>query len=79
MDIADMSEDRIEFERVLGVASVKESLQKNDQQVVVMSEDGAPMIVCTDCNLPIPVERLEAKPNASRCIYCQTMFERGMN
>ena len=27
---------------------------------------------CEDCGGPIPVERLEAKPSASRCVPCQS-------
>jgi phage/conjugal plasmid C-4 type zinc finger TraR family protein len=32
---------------------------------------------CDDCGRPIPLARMEANPSASRCIKCQTKFERG--
>lgn len=79
MDVADMSDDRIEFDRQLGVQAVIDALKDEGDQVIVMAEDGAPMILCSDCDNPIPPDRLAAKPNAVRCIYCQTSFERGMN
>lgn len=31
---------------------------------------------CTDCGEPIPPERLEAYPTASRCVDCQAVYER---
>ena len=31
---------------------------------------------CIDCEKPIPVERLEARPQAARCIDCQRRAER---
>jgi RNA polymerase-binding protein DksA len=32
--------------------------------------------ICVECDLPIPVARLEANPTAERCLACQTQFER---
>ncbi|MEO7642829.1 MAG: TraR/DksA family transcriptional regulator [Ramlibacter sp.] len=29
--------------------------------------------LCTDCDAPIPIERLRAEPQAMRCISCQTL------
>lgn len=79
MDIADMSDDRIEFERANSIRSVQSRLDDGKDQVVVMAESGEQMIICVDCDLPIPSERIEAKPNAVRCIYCQMAFEKGIN
>lgn len=31
--------------------------------------------VCVDCGLPIPPERLEARPTAIRCVPCQARRE----
>lgn len=31
---------------------------------------------CMDCGAPIPVERLQATPQALRCVGCQGKFER---
>jgi len=34
---------------------------------------------CEDCGHTIPAARRRAKPDAIRCIKCQTNFERGGN
>ena len=31
---------------------------------------------CTDCGVRIPVARLQATPEAPRCIHCQEQFEK---
>ncbi len=33
------------------------------------------IVCCIDCEVPIPTERLDAKPNAARCIECQSLYE----
>lgn len=37
-------------------------------------QDG--VVICIDCTIPIEIARLDAKPNAARCIQCQTIEER---
>jgi phage/conjugal plasmid C-4 type zinc finger TraR family protein len=32
--------------------------------------------VCTDCDKPIPLARLQANPMATRCIACQSEYEK---
>lgn len=34
---------------------------------------------CDDCGTAIPIARMKAKPDATRCIKCQTEFEKGGN
>jgi hypothetical protein len=34
-------------------------------------------VVCEICREPIPAERLEIKPNATRCVACQDAADRG--
>jgi DnaK suppressor protein len=31
---------------------------------------------CSDCDAPIPYARLNAEPQALRCVACQTIYER---
>ena len=31
---------------------------------------------CADCGEPIPAKRLKANPQATRCVECQTEYER---
>jgi hypothetical protein len=35
------------------------------------------VVVCEICREPIPLERLEIKPNATRCVACQDAADRG--
>ena len=32
--------------------------------------------ICADCDNRIPAARLQAKPEATRCVACQTEYER---
>ncbi|MFN3881919.1 MAG: TraR/DksA C4-type zinc finger protein [Nitrincola lacisaponensis] len=36
----------------------------------------AGQVLCIDCDEIVEPRRLEAKPNAARCIHCQTTWER---
>ena len=33
-------------------------------------------VLCIDCDEPVQPERLKAKPNAARCIFCQGQYEK---
>ena len=47
-------------------------------KVFTEDEDEWPEARCCEvCNRPIPAERLEAIPNATRCAACQSGIERG--
>jgi DnaK suppressor protein len=35
----------------------------------------AGQVLCIDCDTPIGLKRLAAKPTAARCIDCQQLFE----
>lgn len=37
------------------------------------------VVVCEICREPIPPERLEFKPNATRCVNCQDATDRGQS
>ena len=37
-------------------------------------EDG--QVLCMDCTNPIPEARLKAKPDAARCVFCQSVKDR---
>lgn len=81
-DLADLSDERIEIERMAGIRAVLDSMQPDTPQVVMPGEDGTPMVVCYDCLndhdrvTPIPHERLAAVPHAIRCVDCQIEYER---
>ena len=74
-DLADISEERIEFERDLNIRNALDAMLPDLPQVIIAGDDGAPMIICYDCGGPIPPARLAAQPHAIRCIECQTIEE----
>lgn len=68
MDDADRAEIRIEQDRQRSIDAVIH--RPKEKQVV---EDGE--VLCTECWSPIPLQRLEALPNATRCVRCQDINE----
>ncbi|QXP93027.1 TraR/DksA C4-type zinc finger protein [Methylococcus capsulatus] len=80
-DLADLSDERIEIERVAGIRAVLDSMQPDTPQVVIPDENGVPQVVCYDCLneyeviTPIPPDRLAANEYAIRCIDCQIAYE----
>lgn len=67
-DICDDADKLIELANDLGVAASRKALSADP-----VNHKGE----CSDCGCPIDPRRLEVKPNARRCIPCQTRFERG--
>lgn len=41
------------------------------------NQTGAGRAECIDCNEPIKEARRKANPHATRCVQCQSDFERG--
>jgi hypothetical protein len=82
MDLADLSDERIEIERMRGIRAVLAALRPDTPQVVIPGENGEPRVVCCDCLYerevitPIPPERLAANEYAIRCIDCQIAYEK---
>ncbi|MDR6102778.1 phage/conjugal plasmid C-4 type zinc finger TraR family protein [Agrobacterium larrymoorei] len=60
----DLAADRAEQEREATISAASRSLR------------GQGTIQCEDCPNDIPLERRIALPSATRCIFCQTLFER---
>ncbi|MDQ1196522.1 TraR/DksA C4-type zinc finger protein [Agrobacterium sp. SORGH_AS 787] len=60
----DLASDRAEQEREASISAVSRSLRA----------PGTPE--CEDCGNDIARERRIALPSATRCIFCQTLFER---
>lgn len=65
-DEADMAQDRIDTERELSVARIRESIRNAPINISGL---------CEDCDNPVGEERLRHLPTASRCIHCQTAYE----
>ena len=60
----DLAAERAEQEREAGIAAASRSLR------------GAGTFECEDCGNDIARERRIALPSATRCIVCQTNFEK---
>ncbi|UZR27443.1 TraR/DksA C4-type zinc finger protein [Methylococcus mesophilus] len=76
MDAADIAEERIEQELDLNRRAALDMMKPDMPQIVVAGEDGAPTIICYDCEEPIPQGQLDAYPTAIRCMDCQVEHER---
>ncbi len=49
---------------------------QRDQVVAALARlDSGTYGTCVDCGKPVPDERLEARPEAARCMECQTLAE----
>jgi len=66
-DEADFAQIRIDAEREIGIAKVRNELRN-----APVNTTG----ICVDCDNPIGAARLASVPNAQRCIYCQREYER---
>lgn len=53
-----------------GLAAIDAALKRIEDGVYGM---------CSDCGIDIPAKRLEAAPEASRCITCQTASEHALS
>lgn len=76
MDSVDIAEQHEQMARDIAIRETLGKLIPNEPQVVVVGDDGAPLIVCYDCLAPIPPARLAAHPHAIRCVGCQEKLER---
>ncbi|MGX2039021.1 TraR/DksA C4-type zinc finger protein [Methylocaldum sp. MU1018] len=73
MDYIDIAQIVEECARTEALQRLKASLAEKEQQ---MTDPECGLVVCLDCEAPIPVERLAANPCAVRCIDCQTEYDR---
>ncbi len=69
-DPADAGTNLSESERVEAVLSVAKQQLAEVLDALHRIDDGA-YGTCTDCGKPVPEGRLEAKPEAARCVACQ--------
>jgi DnaK suppressor protein len=70
-DLYDRAQERDQQNNDDAQALHQANLQPEPEQVIV-----AGMVLCIDCDEPVQPERLRAKPNAARCIYCQGAYEK---
>ena len=56
--------------REAAIQEARDTASEPPQQII------AGVVHCIDCNDLVSSQRLRAKPNAARCIHCQTLKEK---
>jgi DnaK suppressor protein len=69
-DIFDAAEQVEQRQRDTALARARQVTPEPEQLVV------SGVVLCIDCDDEVQPERLRAKPNAARCIHCQSIWER---
>ena len=70
-DLYDRAQEREEQNNQDAQKRHQASMSPEPEQLVV-----AGVVLCIDCDAEVQPERLAAKPNAARCIYCQQDYEK---
>jgi RNA polymerase-binding transcription factor DksA len=73
MDEIDIAQYLEECERNEALRRLK-GLGADGESQLVDDEHG--LVICRDCDAPIPKERLAAQKHAVRCIECQREYDR---
>ena len=74
-DPADAGTTLSEKDRSEAVLAAVQSQRRLVLDALVRLEHGI-YGLCADCNKPIPEGRLDARPEASRCVGCQSKWDR---
>jgi DnaK suppressor protein len=73
MDEIDIAQLMEECERSEALRRLRDAQTESEAQAV---DDEKGVVICRDCDAPIPPERLAAQPHAVRCIDCQREYDR---
>ncbi len=68
--MADVGTDNMEREKAFFFATREGKYLTHIDQALERIENGT-YGICSDCNNPIPLERLKAVPTATRCVPCK--------
>ncbi|HVE97785.1 MAG TPA: TraR/DksA C4-type zinc finger protein [Mycobacteriales bacterium] len=71
---AEAASELTEQERESALLSVVEQQRDEVRRALARLDDGT-YGSCTDCGADLPDERLDARPEAARCITCQSTME----
>ena len=74
-DPADAGSNLSETDRVEAILAAAQSQRRLVMDALVRIEHGS-YGMCADCGSPIPEGRLDARPEASRCVGCQSKRDR---
>jgi len=69
-DIGDIAQER---DQGFTAAALKHQATEREKEPEQLVENGE--VLCVGCGEAIQPERLKAKPDAARCIYCQEIHE----
>ena len=74
-DPADVGTTLSETDRTEAILAAAQSQRRLVAEALVRIDDGV-YGVCADCGSPIPDGRLDARPEAARCVGCQAKRDR---
>jgi DnaK suppressor protein len=74
-DPADAGANLSESERTEAVLAAAQRQRADVLEALKRLADGT-YGTCVDCGKPVPGGRLEAKPEAARCVACQSKYDR---
>jgi DnaK suppressor protein len=74
-DPADAGSNLSETDRVEAILAAAQSQRRLVMDALVRIESGN-YGMCADCAVPIPEGRLDARPEAARCVSCQSKRDR---
>lgn len=74
MDDIDFAQYLEECDRSEALWRLRHSTEEDEEKQVVDDQSG--IVLCRDCDAPIPKARLAAQKHAVRCIDCQREFDR---
>ncbi len=75
MDPADAGANLSETDRTAAVLHSAQQQRGKVLDALTRMSDGT-YGLCVDCAKPVPEGRLEARPDASRCVACQASYDR---
>ncbi|HVE64114.1 MAG TPA: TraR/DksA C4-type zinc finger protein [Mycobacteriales bacterium] len=71
---AEVASELTEQEREAALMAVVAQQREEVRSALTRLDDGV-YGTCVDCSKPLPDERLDARPEAARCIGCQSTME----
>ena len=74
-DLVDLAEALAEADQSQLISDLIDDHQREVEHALELAREGR-YGLCEDCTAPIPPERLRFRPESTRCLECQSAFER---
>jgi DnaK suppressor protein len=74
-DLVDLAEAVAEADQSLVISDVIDDHQREVERALQLASEGR-YGSCEDCGEPISAERLKFRPESTRCVQCQSVFDR---